>query len=104
MVFRIHGLMKVQVYNVTSLGKPVWLTDSLSTLPPQLSSDDCVTNHHTAKRTSNQPRETITEILVADIGDTVRTEPYLIVRPPPDPWTRLSYTDALLSYAPLQMI
>ena len=80
LVILIAGsLTQSQVYNITSLDCPVWATDSLSFLPPQLSSDDCVTNRHTVKRSTNQPRETITEILVADIGDAVRTEPYLMV-------------------------
>ncbi|KAI9866633.1 MAG: mRNA cleavage and polyadenylation factor subunit [Trichoglossum hirsutum] len=61
-----------KIYNLPHLTAPFYVADTLSLLPPILSAD------YTVKRPL--ARETLTEILVADLGDAVAKSPYLILR------------------------
>jgi cleavage and polyadenylation specificity factor subunit 1 len=71
-----------QVYNLPDLTAPIFVAEHFSSLPPLLK------QHHSAELTS--PRtpatatfattEEITEILLADLGDEITKEPYLIAR------------------------
>ena len=56
-----------------NLSEPIYVTEGLGFVPPMLSAD-YVPRRGTTK-------ETIAEILVADLGDTTATSPYLIVSP-----------------------
>lgn len=60
-----------KVFQVPDLAIPVYTAESLSFLPPYLSAE------YTVKR--SVVRETITEILVADIGERTASSPYLFV-------------------------
>lgn len=60
-----------QVYALPDLSKAVYVAEGLCFAPPVLSAD------YVARRSA--ARETLTEILVADLGDTVFKSPYLIV-------------------------
>ncbi|KAH0539099.1 hypothetical protein FGG08_004337 [Glutinoglossum americanum] len=62
----------LQIYNLPQLTAPFYVADTLSLLPPILSAD------YTVKRPL--ARETLTEILVADLGDAAAKSPYLILR------------------------
>jgi cleavage and polyadenylation specificity factor subunit 1 len=53
------------------LSKPVYVAEGLSSIPPHLSAD------FVAKKVAS--REALTELVVADLGDTVYSSPYLIV-------------------------
>lgn len=53
------------------LSKSVYVAEGLCFVPPVLSAD------YAARRSA--ARETLAEILVADLGDTVSKSPYLIV-------------------------
>ncbi|KAH0559977.1 hypothetical protein GP486_003507, partial [Trichoglossum hirsutum] len=61
-----------KIYNLPHLTAPFYVADTLSLLPPILSAD------YTVKRPL--ARETLAEILVADLGDSVAKSPYLILR------------------------
>lgn len=53
------------------LSKPIYVAEGLSYVPPFLSAD------YTVRRGTT--REAITELLVADLGDSVAQTPYMIV-------------------------
>lgn len=61
----------LQIYALPNLSKPVYVAAGLTYVPPFLSADYAV------RRGTVQ--ETLTELLVADLGDTTATSPYLIV-------------------------
>jgi len=61
----------VQIFRLTSLKKPVYAANGLSFLPTFLS-EDFIVRRSAAK-------ETIAEILVTEIGDSVSKAPYMIV-------------------------
>jgi cleavage and polyadenylation specificity factor subunit 1 len=63
-----------QIYRLPELSKPVYVAEGLSYIPPGLSAD-----YATRKGTA---KEVLTEILVADLGDTTHKSPHLIVRIP----------------------
>lgn len=54
-----------------NLAEPVYVTEGLSYIPTQLSSDFVVRK--------GTVKEKLSEILVADLGDSVSQHPYLIV-------------------------
>jgi hypothetical protein len=61
-----------QVFELPNLDKPVFFAPNLSALPPVLSTED--------RQRRAAARETLTEILVADLGDDFHSTPHLIVR------------------------
>lgn len=67
----------------------MYTAESLSFLPPYLSAE------YTVKRSVT--RETITEILVADLGDCTASSPYLIVISPDGLETLVAVADRFLA-------
>lgn len=61
----------MKVYALSNLTTPIFVAEGLSYLPPILSAD------YAARRGTS--RETLKEILVADLGDNTYSYPYLIV-------------------------
>lgn len=64
----------MQIFRLASLKKAVYTANGLSFLPTFLS-EDFIVRRSAAK-------ETIAEILVTEIGDSVSKAPYMIVRLP----------------------
>lgn len=64
-------LLTFQIYSLPDLSKPICVVEGLPFIPPVLSAG------YSARRGS--AKETVTEILVADLGDTTSSSPYLIV-------------------------
>jgi len=64
-------MLIVEIYALPDLSKSVYVAEGLCFVPPVLSAD------YAARRSA--ARETLTEILVADLGDSVSKSPYLIV-------------------------
>ncbi|KAI0473757.1 CPSF A subunit region-domain-containing protein [Xylariaceae sp. FL0804] len=62
----------LHIYALPDLTKPVYVAEGLSFVPPVLSAD------YTARR--GAARETLKEIVVADLGDNTSSSPYLIIR------------------------
>ncbi|KAM3065438.1 mRNA cleavage and polyadenylation factor subunit [Clarireedia jacksonii] len=69
----------LHIYALPDLSKPMYVAEGLCFVPPVLSAD------YAARRSA--ARETLTEILVADLGDSVSKTPYLILRPSNDDLT-----------------
>lgn len=63
--------LTTQIYALPNLSKPVYVADGLCFVPPVLSADYAVRR--------STARETLTEIVVADLGDATSKSPYLIV-------------------------
>lgn len=63
--------MNKQVYSLADLSNPVFVAEALTSIPPFLSADFVVRK--------GASKESIAEILVADLGDVVSQSPYLIV-------------------------
>ena len=63
--------MNVQIFRLPNLQKPIYVADGIAFLPPFLSTDFAV------RRSS--AKENLSEILVAELGDSVHKSPYLIV-------------------------
>lgn len=61
----------MQVFELPDLQQPVYNAPQLSFLPPVLSSDN------SPRRATG--KETLTDILFADLGDSISRSPYLIV-------------------------
>jgi cleavage and polyadenylation specificity factor subunit 1 len=59
------------MYSLPDLSKAVYVAEGLCFVPPVLSAD------YATRRSA--ARETLTEIMVADLGDEISTSPYLIV-------------------------
>jgi cleavage and polyadenylation specificity factor subunit 1 len=66
----------LQVYDLEDLSAPIFVAESFSTLHPLLRGDDTTTG---TGREKTFAKESLVEILVADLGDPVSKEPYLIV-------------------------
>lgn len=62
---------KIQIFDIPNLEKPSYIAEGLGFLPPTLTAE------YAPKRSS--AKATLTEILVADLGDTTSKSPYLIV-------------------------
>ncbi|KAK3393663.1 CPSF A subunit region-domain-containing protein [Podospora didyma] len=62
----------LHIYRLPDLTKPIYVAEGLSYIPPGLSVD------YAARK--GTAKETVAEILVADLGDTTQTSPYLILR------------------------
>jgi cleavage and polyadenylation specificity factor subunit 1 len=71
MMFLLSSTGALHVYALPDLSKPVYIAEGLSYIPPHLSAD------YTLRR--GLAKETLREILVADLGDTISQSPYLIV-------------------------
>ncbi|OLN82877.1 Protein cft1 [Colletotrichum chlorophyti] len=71
-MFLLSAAGALYIYALPNLSKPVYVAAGLTYVPPFLSADYAV------RRGTIQ--ETLTEILVADLGDTTATSPYLILR------------------------
>ena len=63
--------MVLKMYNLPDLTRPIYAAASVSTLPPVIAPD------YTAKRSST--KEALSEVLLADLGDSVARSPYLVV-------------------------
>ncbi|GKT64611.1 CPSF A subunit region [Colletotrichum tofieldiae] len=71
-VFLLSAAGALYIYALPNLSKPVYVAAGLTYVPPFLSADYAV------RRGTVQ--ETLTELLVADLGDTTATSPFLILR------------------------
>ncbi|KAF5001929.1 hypothetical protein FGRMN_670 [Fusarium graminum] len=85
MMFLLSSTGALHVYALPDLSKPVYIAEGLCYIPPFLSAD------YTLRR--GLARESLREILVADLGDTTSQSPYLILR---------NQTDDLTIYEPLR--
>ncbi|KAG9254809.1 CPSF A subunit region-domain-containing protein [Emericellopsis atlantica] len=72
MMFLLSAAGALHVYALPDLTNPVYTTAGLTYIPPVLSAD------WTVRR--GMPRESFSEIVVADLGDRVSRKPYLIAR------------------------
>lgn len=72
-------LTSTKVYALSDLTTPLYIAEGLSYLPPILSAD------YAARRGTS--RETLKEILIADLGDNTYSYPYLVVGPPIAPFS-----------------
>ncbi|RDW87599.1 hypothetical protein BP5796_03293 [Coleophoma crateriformis] len=88
MMFLLSAGGALHIYALPNLSKAVYVAEGLCFVPPVLSAD------YAARRSA--ARETLTEILVADLGDTVSKSPYLMASP-----VRPS-TDDLTIYEPFR--
>lgn len=79
MMFLLSAGGALHIYALPDLSKSVYVAEGLCFVPPVLSAD------YAARRSA--ARETLTEIVVADLGDAVSTSPYLILRPSNDDLT-----------------
>ncbi|TAQ83615.1 hypothetical protein B7494_g8060 [Chlorociboria aeruginascens] len=82
----------LHIYALPDLSNAVYIAEGLCFVPPVLSAD------YAARRSA--ARETLAEILVADLGDSVSKSPYLILRPSNDDLTiyepfRINHSDNL---------
>ncbi|KAK6700995.1 hypothetical protein SNK04_010929 [Fusarium graminearum] len=87
MMFLLSSTGALHVYALPDLSKPVYVAEGLSYVPPHLSAD------YTLRR--GLAKETLREILVADLGDTISQSPYLILR---------NQTDDLTIYEPIHHV
>ncbi|KAF7902784.1 hypothetical protein EAF00_002687 [Botryotinia globosa] len=69
----------LHIYALPNLSNPVYVAEGICFVPPVLSAD------YAARKSA--ARETLTEILVANLGDSVSQSPYLILRPSNDDLT-----------------
>ncbi|KAF2099428.1 hypothetical protein NA57DRAFT_74928 [Rhizodiscina lignyota] len=60
------------IFDISNFDEPVWQTEGLNLLPSMITKD------FVSRRAA--ARETLTELVVADIGDHVSKTPYLVVR------------------------
>ncbi|KAI1170009.1 CPSF A subunit region-domain-containing protein [Nemania sp. FL0916] len=72
LMFLLSKTGALHVYALSDLTAPIYVAEGLSYLPPLLSAD------YTARR--GAWRETLEEILIADLGDNTSFSPYLIIR------------------------
>ncbi|OAQ62791.1 protein CFT1 [Pochonia chlamydosporia 170] len=85
MMFLLSASGALHVYALPDLSEPVFVAEALTSIPPFLSAD------FIARKGAS--KESIAEILVADLGDTIAQSPYLIVR---------HATDDLTLYEPIR--
>lgn len=64
-------ILHIQIFELPNLEQPVYVAPDMSFLPPVLSSD------RASRRAAG--KDTLTEILFADLGDKTSKSPYLIV-------------------------
>ncbi|KXX80155.1 Protein cft1 [Madurella mycetomatis] len=72
LMFLLNANGALHIYRLPDLSKPVYVAEGLSYTPPGLSAD------YAARK--GTAKETVAEILVADLGDTTHRSPYLILR------------------------
>ncbi|KAK3383050.1 CPSF A subunit region-domain-containing protein [Lasiosphaeria ovina] len=72
LAFLLSTTGALHIYRLPDLSKPIYVAEGLSYIPPGLSAD------YAARKGTN--KETVAEILVADLGDTTHSSPYLILR------------------------
>ncbi|KAH7155848.1 CPSF A subunit region-domain-containing protein [Dactylonectria estremocensis] len=72
MMFLLSSSGALHVYALPDLSGPVYIAEGLTYIPPFLSTN------YTHRR--GMARETLSEIMVADLGDSVSQQPYLILR------------------------
>ncbi|KAI9668969.1 MAG: mRNA cleavage and polyadenylation factor subunit [Trizodia sp. TS-e1964] len=72
LIFLLSAEGGLEIYRLPNLEAPIYVAETLSSLPPVLTAE------HTVHRLA--ARETLTEILVADLGDAIIKSPYLILR------------------------
>ncbi|OAA80955.1 protein CFT1 [Akanthomyces lecanii RCEF 1005] len=72
MMFLMSTTGALHMYDLDNLSEPVYVAEGLTSTPPFLSAN------FTGRKAA--ARETLTEILVADLGDVVAKSPYLILR------------------------
>ncbi|CAN8101264.1 unnamed protein product [Discula destructiva] len=72
LMFLLSSSGGLHVFTLPDLSKPVFTTEGLSYIPPILTSE------WIARR--GMSKESITEILVADLGDTAHKSPHMILR------------------------
>ncbi|KHN94577.1 Cleavage factor two protein 1 [Metarhizium album ARSEF 1941] len=72
MMFLLSSAGALHVYALPDLSKPVFVAEALTSIPPFLSAA------FVARKGAS--KESVTEILVADLGDAISQTPYLIVR------------------------
>lgn len=76
----------MQIYNLANLASPIFAAEWFSTLPPLLKGEGITTTAITATSTTayshreKNAKENVVEVLVADLGDLVTKEPFLIAR------------------------
>lgn len=75
MMFLLNSAGALYVYALPDLSKPVYVAEGLSCTPQFLSADLAMRK--------GAPRETLSQILVADLGDAISQTPHLIVGLPP---------------------
>ncbi|RPA99318.1 hypothetical protein L873DRAFT_1684282 [Choiromyces venosus 120613-1] len=68
----------LQIYDLSNFVTPLFVAAGFSTLYPLLRADNSTSS--TANREKHQSNQSLIEILVADLGDSVFKEPYLIAR------------------------
>ncbi|KAK3984881.1 protein cft1 [Cladorrhinum sp. PSN332] len=72
LLFLLSASGALYIYRVPDLSKPVYVAEGLSYIPPGLSAD------YAARKGS--VKDTLTELLVADLGDAAHKSPHLILR------------------------
>lgn len=72
MMFLMSTTGALYMYDLENLSEPLYVAEGLTSTPPFLSAN------FTGRKAA--ARETLTEILVADLGDVVAKSPYLILR------------------------
>ncbi|KAK8104264.1 CPSF A subunit region [Apiospora kogelbergensis] len=71
-MFLLSGAGALYMYALPDLSKPIYVIEGLCYVPPVLSAG------YSARR--KNAKETLTEVLVADLGDATSSSPYLIAR------------------------
>ncbi|KAK4105682.1 hypothetical protein N658DRAFT_492165 [Parathielavia hyrcaniae] len=72
LMFLLSANGALHMYRLPDLLKPVYVAEGLSYIPPGLSAD------YAARK--GTAKETVAEIMVADLGDTTHKSPYLLLR------------------------
>ncbi|KAG5933672.1 Protein cft1, partial [Claviceps sorghi] len=85
MMFLLSSTGALHIYSLLDLSRPVFEAEALTSIPPYLSAGFVVRK--------GASKESVAEILVADLGDAVSQTPYLIVR---------HATDDLTLYEPIR--
>ncbi|KAL6702041.1 CPSF A subunit region domain-containing protein [Trichoderma pleuroticola] len=86
MMFLLNSAGALHIYALPDLSKAAYVAEGLSSIPSHLSAG------FAARRGAT--RESLTEIVVADLGDSVHSSPYLILR---------HATDDLTIYEPIRL-
>ncbi|ATY61513.1 protein CFT1 [Cordyceps militaris] len=96
LMFLMSTTGALHIYDLDNLSEPVYVAEGLTSTPPFLSAN------FTGRKAA--AKETLTEILVADLGDVVAKSPYLILRHDTDDLTLyepVRYHEPNSSSAPL---